>query len=331
VSQPRPLLERDLAAATATRANAVGLGCALPEQIVANEQIAANIGVGEGWIERRTGIRARRHAPAHTTLLELATRASRAALHDAGIDADPLDLVIVATVSQERRVPNVAPQLAAALGAGRAGAFDLGAACAGFVTGLAVAGAMIEAGQALTVLVVGADTLSRHTDPLDRRTAALFGDGAGAVVLAAGDAGGISLVELATDGGASELIVTDPATDLISMDGQETFRLAVATLERDVRKLCARAELDPVSDVDLYVFHQANGRITRSVCERLDLPAERVVDSIAEVGNTSAASIPLALEHARRDGRLRTGSRLLLASVGAGFASAAALLEWGRA
>jgi 3-oxoacyl-[acyl-carrier-protein] synthase-3 len=291
--------------------------------------VAAAIGVDEAWIERRTGIVSRRHAPPNLTLGQLAASSARAALEDAGIEAVEVDLVILATVSQERRMPNLAPEVATAIGAVSASAFDLGAACSGFVTGLAVAGAFIEADRARNVLLIGADMLSRHTDRQDRRTAALFGDGAGAIALSAGTSGGVSVVELGADGSAAELIATDPATDLIRMDGPETFKAAVKTMEEGVRAVCAQAGADPLRDIDLFVFHQANGRITRALAERLGLPAEKVVDCIADLGNTSAASVPLALERAREDGRLAAGSRVLLSAVGAGFISAAALLEWG--
>jgi 3-oxoacyl-[acyl-carrier-protein] synthase-3 len=331
VSLPEPLLDEPTQRHATVRANAAGLGCALPPVVVANAHVAGATGVDEAWIERRTGIRSRRRAPAELSLLSLATNSARAALADAGIHGASIDLVIVATVSQERRMPNIAPQLAAAIGAEDAGAFDLGAACSGFVSGLAVATAMIEAERVATVLLVGADTLLRHVDPHDRRTAALFGDGAGAIVLGAGQRGGVSALELGSDGGAAELIATDPATDLIRMDGQETFRVAVASISKTVSGICARAELDPLHDIDLFVFHQANARITRAVCERLRLPAEKVVERIADVGNTSAASVPLALEQARDEGRLLDGSRVLLAAVGAGFVSASAILEWGGA
>jgi 3-oxoacyl-[acyl-carrier-protein] synthase-3 len=329
MSLPESLAGERIQGRGTPRANAVGLGCALPEFAVGNALIAAAIGVDEAWIERRTGIRSRRHAPAEMTLLDLAADSALAALDDAGIDAVDVDLLILATVSQERRVPNLAPELATSIGAVSAGAFDLGAACSGFVAGLAIASAFIETARARHVLLVGADMLSRHIDPYDRRTAAIFGDGAGAVLLSAGESGGVSEVELGADGSCAELIASDPESDVIRMDGPETFKVAVRTMEEGVRSLCARAAIDPLCDVDLFVFHQANGRITRAVAERLDLPDEKVVDCIAEVGNTSAASVPLALEQARTDGRLQSGSRVLLSAVGAGFTSAAALLEWG--
>jgi 3-oxoacyl-[acyl-carrier-protein] synthase III len=331
VSLPDPVLQAQVSAGLSMRANVVGLGCALPDQTVSSASVAEAIGVDEAWIERRTGIRMRRHAPAGLSLLELATESARKALDDAELDPAELDLVILATVSQERRLPNVAPQLAAALGADSAGAFDLGAACSGFVTSLAIASASIQAGIASHALVVGADMLSRYTDPKDRATAAVFGDGAGAVVLSVGDGGGVSDVRLASNGAASELIVTDPQSGLIRMEGPETFGVAVDTLEEGVRTLCEQAGVDPLTEIDLFVFHQANARITRAVAERLDVPSARVVECIAYVGNTSAASVPLALEQARLDGRLRPGARVLLGAVGAGFLSSTALLEWGLA
>jgi 3-oxoacyl-[acyl-carrier-protein] synthase-3 len=307
-----------------------GLGAALPDTVVANHEIATSIGVDGEWIERRTGIRRRRWAAPELTLVELSARAGRAALADAGLDGEQLDVVILATVSQESSMPNLAPQVATALGATRAGAFDLGAACAGFVMGLAMAASYIEAGRARHVLVVAADMLSRQTDPRDRRTAMLFGDGAGAVVLGPSEAGTIGAIELGSDGLASELIRTDPATGLMAMNGHDTFKEAVRRMSEATQAVCVSAGV-ALQDIDLFVFHQANARITRALGERLELPAERVVDNIAELGNTSAASIPLALEQARDDGRLQAGSRVLICAVGSGFIWGAALLEWGRA
>lgn len=312
-------------------AQVVGLGGALPPQSVANESIAAACaGIDDAWIERRTGIRSRRHVSSEATLVELAASSGRAALVDAGVEGAELDLVLLATVSQETPMPSLAPQVATAVGALGAGAFDIGAACSGFLMGLATAVSFIEASRARNVLVVGADMLSRQTDPRDRRTAALFGDGAGAVVLSVAGCGGVDAIELGADGSLAELIVTDNETGFIRMDGHETFKHAVSDMERATRSICARSGLDLAADVDLFVFHQANARITRSLAARLDLPEERVVDCIAELGNTSAASVPLALDYARADGRLVAGSRVLLCAVGSGFIWGAALLEWGR-
>ena len=308
-----------------------GLGVALPAAIVANEQIAPGLGVEPDWIERRTGIRERRRVSDGTQLVELAAAAGRRALDGAGIDAALLDLVILATVSQEHPLPTYAARVATRVGAHAAGAFDLGAACTGFVSGLATGTAFIESGRARHVLVVAADTLSRQSDPDDRSTAALFGDGAGAALLGVGRRHGIGAIELGADGAASELITNDAETGLIRMQGHETFIQAVARMEQATRAVCERADVDPTEDVDLFVFHQANARITKALTERIGCDPGKVVDCIAELGNTSAASVPLALEHARADGRLKTGTHVLLCAVGAGFTWGAALLEWGDA
>ncbi len=304
-----------------------GLGSSLPAPIVANRQIAARTGVDEAWITRRTGISTRRHAPADLSLVELAANAADDAVADAGLDVQLIDLVIVATVSHEQPMPNVAPQVAERIGALNAAAFDLGAACAGFMAGLATAAAHIEAGRAEHVLLVAADMLSRQTDPADRRTAALFGDGAGAAVLAASAGSERWVIELGTDGANAGLIANDPSSGLISMNGHDTFIQAVRHIEQATRSVLAAAGVR-LDEVDLFVFHQANARITRAVVERLQIDPDRAVECIAELGNTSAASIPLALEHARGSGRLASGQTVLLAAVGAGLTWGAALIEW---
>ena len=318
------------AVTTCAATQVAGLGAALPAVIVANDEIAPAIGVDAAWIERRTGIRTRRRVSAAGEVIDLAVDAGREALLDAGLDPAYLDLVILASVSQPRRLPTAAAEVAARLGAERAGAFDLGAACTGFVSALATGSAFIESGRARHVLVAASDALSQVSDPSDRSTAALFGDGAGAVVLAPGSRGGIDAFELGADGSASELITNDSKTGLIAMAGHETFIQAVARMEEATRKVCDCAGIDLDTDVDLFVFHQANARITKALTERLGCDAGKVVDCIAELGNTSAASVPLALAHARRDGRLCDGARVLVCAVGAGFTWGAALLEWGR-
>ena len=305
-------------------AGLAGLGAALPDTAVGNATIAARLGVDEAWIERRTGIRSRRRAEAGTQLTDLAAAAGARALADAQLAPAALDLVIVATLSQDRTLPNAAPLVAHELGATRAGAFDLGSACTGFVAALAAGGALVEAGRAEHVLVVGAEILSRHTDPEDKRTAALFGDGAGAAVLSADGPGWLGEVVLGSDGAGGELIRTEDG--VIRMDGHETFQQAVARLSEGAVRACGAEGLD-LDDIDLFVFHQANARILTAVAERLQLPRERVVDCIGELGNTSAASIPLALDHARE--RLAPGSRVLLAAFGSGLTWGATVMEWG--
>jgi 3-oxoacyl-[acyl-carrier-protein] synthase III len=305
-----------------------GLGSYLPERSVGNEEIAARAGVDEAWILKRTGIHTRRHADPDSELVDLAEHAARAAIKDADLDAADIDLVLLATVSQGRPMPNVAPQLASRIGAVKAGAFDLGAACSGFIGTLATATAFIESGRAGHVLLVGADVLSRQTDPTDRKTAALFGDGAAAAVLAATEHGEQWTIELGADGEAAGLIQNDRDTGLILMNGHDTFLHALDRMEQVTRSVCARGGV-AIEDVDLFVFHQANARITRSLGQRLGLDPHRVVDCIAEHGNTSAASVPLALTHARTHGRLADREKIVLCAVGAGLIWGAALIEWG--
>jgi 3-oxoacyl-[acyl-carrier-protein] synthase-3 len=305
----------------------IGLGAALPPRIVENAELAAGLGVDDAWIVRRMGIHSRRRAAPETLLVDLALEAGAAAVADSGLEASELDLVIVATLSHERATPNAAPIVAHALGATRAGTFDVGCACTGWVAALASATAWIEAGRANTALVIGAELMSRHMDPTDKRTAPLFGDAAGATVISADGPGTIGPVILGADGSCAEMITCEPGSGLIRMDGHETFKQAVSRLAEATRAACAAAGAE-LGEIDLFVFHQANARITTSLGEKLGLDPERVVDCIGHLGNTSAASIPVALEHARAEGRLRPGSRVLLAAVGAGFTWGAVVVDW---
>ncbi|MGA2007346.1 MAG: beta-ketoacyl-ACP synthase 3 [Solirubrobacteraceae bacterium] len=309
-------------------AGIVGLGCALPPRVVPNAEISPSIGVQDDWIERRTGIRERRYAEPGARLAELAAAAGRAALADAGVSGAQVDLVLVASCSQDSVMPNAAPQVAHELGAQRAAAFDVGSACTGFLAALAAARAMLASGAAQTALVIGAEIMSRHIDPNDRNTAALFGDGAGAIVATAGAPGELGPVILGSDGAHAGLVVADRETQLLAMDGHETFKQAVRRLS-EVSIAASEAAGLPLGELDLYVYHQANTRILTSLAQRLALDPLKVVDAIATVGNTSAASVPLALEQARSDGRLRAGMRVLLGAVGSGFTWGASVVEWG--
>ncbi len=310
------------------RAGIVGLGCALPERVVPNAEISPAIGVADDWIERRTGIRERRYAEPGARLAELAAAAGRAALADAAVGGAQVDLVLVASCSQDSVMPNAAPQVAHALGALGAGAFDVGSACTGFLSALATARGMLLSGAAQTALVIGAEIMSRHVDPHDRNTAALFGDGAGAVVVTAGAPGELGPVILGCDGSHAYLVVADRETQLLAMDGHETFKQAVRRLS-EVSIAASEAAAVPLADLDLFVYHQANTRILASLAERLALDPAKVVDAIATLGNTSAASVPLALEQARGEGRLKPGMRVLLGAVGSGFTWGATVVEWG--
>jgi 3-oxoacyl-[acyl-carrier-protein] synthase-3 len=305
-----------------------GLGAALPATSVATDDVAARVGVEPEWILRRTGIAARRHLTPDATLTDLATDAARAALDDAGIEGADLDALLVATASADHVMPAAAPLVARRLGAAAAMAWDVNLACTGFLAALEQGAALIESGRAANVLVIAAEALSRVTDHTDRKTAALFGDGAGAAVLTAGGPMRLGQSVLRAEGDDDGALVVDHDERLVRMDGQVVFQRAVAAMERCCNDVLAAAGVS-VDDVDLVVPHQANARITVALSERLGLPAERVVDAIREVGNTGAASIPLALEQARREGRVPDEGLLLLTAFGAGFASGALLVELG--
>ena len=327
MSLPSDVLAPPAAYAAVRTAGIAGLGSALPAAVVSNAEIAPGIGVDAEWIERRTGIRRRRWVGEGETVVSLAAAAGREALAAAGLAASELDLVLVATITPDALTPNAAPLVAHELGAHRAGAADVGAACTGWVSALGLGAAMVEAGRAEHVLVIGAEVMSRFLDPADKRTAGLFGDGAGAAVLSAGSAGHVGPVVLAADGAAAPFIRASHAEQLVQMDGHETFKRAVTALTSCTRDAVALAGLD-LDQIDLFVYHQANGRILSAVGEALELDQDRVLDVIAELGNTSAASVPLALSQAAREGLLRPGAQVLLAAVGAGFTWGATVVEW---
>lgn len=308
-------------AGRAVAAGVTGLGAALPGRVVSNGEVARRIGVEPAWIERRTGIRERRRLEAGERLSDLAAAAAREALAGADVAAEDLDLVLVATFTADELAPGAAPLVAHALGT-RAAAVDVNGACVGFLNALDLAASAIGAGRAERVLVVGADAVSRVVDRDDRRTAGLFGDGAGAAVLSAGR-GAVSPFVLRSAGAHAGLIRATREEAVIRMDGHETFLLATASLAEATVEACAVAGV-ALGEIDRFVFHQANRRILGAVTERLGLDPDRVVDAIADVGNTSAASIPLALAGAPP----RRGERVLLGAVGAGFVYGAGVLTW---
>jgi 3-oxoacyl-[acyl-carrier-protein] synthase-3 len=315
------------APASQRTAGVLACGTALPATAVTSGEVAARLGVSESWIVSRTGIHSRRVCGPDERLSDLAAAAGAAALDRAGVEPADLDLVLAATITADELTPNLAPQVAYSLGASRAGAFDIGAACTGFLSALATGAAWIEAGRAARVLVVGADAMSRLTDVSDRQTAPLFGDGAGAVVLGMGASGRLAPVVLHHDARHAGLIVARRDRGVVEMDGRETFRHAVNRLTEATEEAIEAADL-ALEQIDVFVYHQANARIIRAVGARLGLDPARVVECIGELGNTAAATLPLALAHAEADGRLRPGARALLAAFGAGFTWGATVLEW---
>jgi 3-oxoacyl-[acyl-carrier-protein] synthase-3 len=333
-----------------TRGAAVtGWGAYLPARVVTNDDLAASgLDTSDEWIRERTGIRERRFAAEGETTATLAIEAGAAAIKDAGLAPGDIDLVILATTTPDQLVPAASSFVADGLGL-TCGSFDLNAACAGFAYSLVVATSLIGTGAADTILLIGSEVLSRFTDPEDRGTAILFGDGAGAAVLRATtvtgpDAPGLLAWDLGCDGSGARLIEIPaggsrlpPTADTIAqrehfihMQGSEVFRRAVRTVVDSVETTLERAGVT-ASDLDLFVPHQANARIVDAVCARLGIPMERTVVNIDRYGNTSAASIPLALAEAAQAGRLQPGQLVLLSGFGAGMTWASALLRWGDA
>jgi len=312
-------------------ASVLSVAVELPEGRLTNAALAPMLGISEDWILSRTGISERRQAAPEERLSDYATRVGATALERAGVDAADLDLVIVATLTQDELTPNTAPLVAHALGARRAGGFDIGAACTAFLSGLAVGAAQIESSRADLILLVGADFITRITNYEDPKTAPLFADAAGAVVLgpAIGErAGAIGPVILGCDGSHGRTIVAFHDERKVHMDGPEVFRNAVARMSEVTLEAVTRAGLT-LADIDLFVYHQANARITRALGERLGLPFDRVVDCIEKLGNASSATLPVALASAEADGRLRPGTRVLVSAFGAGFTWGGGVIEWG--
>jgi 3-oxoacyl-[acyl-carrier-protein] synthase-3 len=310
------------------RGAAVGSAAlAVPPTVVPNAPIAERLGVEEEWIEVRTGIKQRHALAEGERLSDLAAEAGALALADAGVEPEAVDLLLVATTSQDEVTPNTAPLVGTAIGAVNAAAIDVGAACTAFVSALHLASAQVESGRADTALVIGADGLTRFLDHDDRRTAALFGDGAGAIVMTAADEGRVGPIVLRSEE-AREMIMCRYDGKIV-MQGHETFVNAVKRMSEITLETLARAGME-LDDIDLFVYHQANRRILEAVGDRLGLPAERVVDCIESYGNTSAATIPIALAELQRAGRLNGGERVLLGAFGAGFTWGGALIEWGR-
>lgn len=308
----------------------VGVGSAAPDRVVTNAEVAAGIGVDEEWIVRRTGTRVRHVAAPGERLEAFATTAAQRALERAGIDGAAVDAVIVGTTSPDEMSPHAAPQVAYGLGASHAAAFDISAACTGFLTGLGTGAGLIESERAETVVVVGADFLSAYVDRSDRGSAMLFGDGAGAVVLTRTDgAARVGPVRLHSDGEGRDLIRLGREDYRIRMDGPTVFKYAVRCMSEVTLEALSAAGAT-LEEIDLFVYHQANARIIDAVGRRLELDPAKVVDVVGDFANTSAGTLPIALDAARESGRLHDGDRILLSAFGAGMVWGAGVLTWGR-
>lgn len=318
----------------ARRAAIIGTGSALPRRMVTNAELAETVDTSDEWIIERTGIRARYIAGEGETTSTLATEAARKAIEAAGIAPSDIGLIVLATATPDQTFPASATLVQTALGIDDCVAFDVQAVCSGFLYALSVADSMIRGGTARHALVIGAETFSRILDWEDRTTCVLFGDGAGAVVLKAEEGNrGVLATRLHADGRHNQLLFVDggPSTTQtvgkLRMKGQEVFRHAVTNLAQVLREVMDEAGLT-VEDIDWVVPHQANRRILDATARKLGLPAERVIVTVDEHANTSAASVPLALDTAVRDGRVKPGDLLVLEAMGGGFTWGAAAIRY---
>lgn len=323
-------------------AGVLGTGSALPEKVITNADLEKLVDTSDQWITDRTGIRERRQAAPNETTSSLSVQASRRALENAGIAPTDLDLIICSTISPDMPLPSTASLIQRDLGARGCCAFDLAAACSGFLFGMTVAEQFIRTGASRHVLVIGAELLSRYIDYKDRATCVIFGDGVAAAVFGAVDPpSGILAHELHTEGQYAEHLfipaggtampascqTVEEGAHYIKMRGNELFKVAVRNLEDVSRQVLSRAGLK-VDDIDLFIPHQANQRITEAVRERLGLSSERVYSNICRIGNTSSASIPICLDECVRNGRLKRGNLVLMSAFGAGVTWGAVLMRW---
>ncbi len=320
----------------------LGTGSALPEKVVTNFDLEKLVDTSDRWITERTGIKERRQAAPNETTSSLSVQAARRALEMAGISPEQLDLIICSTISPDMPLPATASIIQRELGAGTCCAFDLAAACSGFLFGLTVVDQFVKTGKAKYALVIGAELLSRYLDYQDRATCVIFGDGVAAGVLGpVNSSSGILASEVHTNGTYVDHLfipaggTARPATcetvqardHYIKMRGNELFKVAVRSLEEVSRRVMEQANIQP-DQIDLFIPHQANQRITEAVRERLGLPAEKVYSNISRVGNTSSASIPICLDECVRSGRVKKGDLVLMSAFGAGVTWGSVLLRW---
>ena len=323
-------------------AHVTGWGRYAPSQVLTNADLERMVDTSDEWIQSRTGIRERRVAAAHETTASMAAVAGLRAIRTAGIEPDDIDLILLGTLTPDYWMPSTAALVKEAIGNTRAAAFDVMAACSGFVYGFATAQAYITAGLAKHVLVIGAELLTRFLDYTDRSTCILFGDGAGAVVLSASEEPGGALgVEMTTDPQGAYMIwlpaggaKSPPSAETISrgehyvrMEGKETYRFATKTMATTALESIRRSGLQP-SDIDLFIPHQANIRIVEAVAKGLGLPMDKMFVNLDKYGNTSAASVPIALAEAVNEGRVKVGDNVVIVAFGAGFTSGAVTINW---
>lgn len=318
-----------------------GVGHALPSRILTNAQLEQMVETDDEWIVQRTGIKERRIADEHTATSDLAIAAARKALASAGVRGEDLDLIMVATVTPDHAFPSTACLIQRELMAWGAAAFDLEAACTGFIYGLSIADQFIRTGTYRNILVIGAETLSKITDYTDRNTCILFGDGAGAAVIQAGDEPGLLAIEIGADGRGGELLVQpaggsrNPASaetvaghqHFIQMAGREVFKFAVRIMDESSRRVLKESGLE-ADDIHLLIPHQANLRIIDSACKRLGIAREKVIVNLDRYGNMSAASVPVALSEAVSRGDVKRGDNILLVGFGGGLTWGAAVIKW---
>ena len=324
------------------RAKIVSTGSYVPENIVTNQDLEKKVDTSDEWIIERTGIRERRIADKTQASSDLAFEASKMALKRAGLKAKDLDMIITATVSGDMPFPSTACILQDRLGVSNIAAFDIGAACSGFIYGLSIAESFIKSDARKRILLVGVETLSKYTDWQDRTTCVLFGDGAGAAIIEpSSDDSGIMSVDIQSDGSMWDFIqvpaggsrkpcsreTIDKHQHFIKMKGNETFKVAVKTLESIALESLEKNKIKP-SQLSLLIPHQANLRIIQATAKRLGLPMEKVMLNIEKYGNTSAASIPIALDEAVISGRVKSGDYILLEAFGAGLTWGSALIKW---
>jgi 3-oxoacyl-[acyl-carrier-protein] synthase III len=323
-------------------AHVTGWGRYVPSQVLSNKDLERMVDTNDEWIVSRTGIRERRVAAAHETTASMGAVAALRAIHAAGIDPDEIDLILLATLTPDYWMPSTAALVKEAIGNTRAAAMDVAAACSGFVYGFATAKAWIEAGLAKHVLVIGAELLTRFLDYTDRSTCILFGDGAGAAVLSAStEPGGALGVELTTEPQGAYMIwlpaggaKSPPSAETIArgehyirMEGKETYRFATKTMATTALESVRKSGLKP-QDIALYIPHQANVRIIEAVAKGLGLSMDQIYTNVNRYGNTSAASVPIAMAEAVNEGRIKVGDRITVVAFGAGFTSGAVTIEW---